>query len=231
MLEIISSIVLLAFVDSINPCALAVLTILLLSILTYNPKNKRKVLLAGLLFSLAVYITYFFYGYLIVNFFKLLYPIEFIKKYLYKALAIFAIILGILNIKEYFYYKPGEFLTEMPLKWRPKVKEILSKVTSPSGAFFVGIFVTIFLLPCTMGPYFIAGGILAKLESILYILLLLFYNLIFIFPMLLITSLVYLGYTVVERVSEWREENIRKLHAISGSIILVLGILLLLEIL
>ena len=43
----IAKIISLAIVDSINPCALAVLTLMLIAILTYNPKDKRNVLLIG----------------------------------------------------------------------------------------------------------------------------------------------------------------------------------------
>jgi len=60
----------LALADSVNPCALAVLTTILISILIKNPEKKEKVLYAGLAFSLAVYIGYMFYGLIIVQFFK-----------------------------------------------------------------------------------------------------------------------------------------------------------------
>ena len=116
----------------------------------------------------------------------------------------------------------------MPLSWRPKVKRIIAGVTSPLGAFFVGTFVTVFLLPCTIGPYVIAGGILSVLELIKTIPWLLLYNAIFVLPMLAITLLVYLGIAKVEDVAGWKEKNIRKLHAIAGAIMLSLGIAMLL---
>ncbi|GAG48195.1 unnamed protein product, partial [marine sediment metagenome] len=37
----------LAAIDAVNPCALAVLTLMLIAILTYNPKKKINILLAG----------------------------------------------------------------------------------------------------------------------------------------------------------------------------------------
>ena len=43
-------ITLLALADSVNPCAIAVLTMVLISILIANPKSKNKVLFAGLAF-------------------------------------------------------------------------------------------------------------------------------------------------------------------------------------
>jgi cytochrome c biogenesis protein CcdA len=47
-----------ALADSINPCAFAVMLLLLTTILS-KTQDKKKALLAGLLFALAVFITYF----------------------------------------------------------------------------------------------------------------------------------------------------------------------------
>jgi len=214
----------LAAVDAINPCALAVLTLMLIAILTYNPKKKRNVLLAGFAFTASVFVMYLFYGVIIVKFFQVVQTLTSVRLWLYKILGVGAIILGILNIKDFIKYKPGGFGTEMPLSLRPKVKKIISKVTSPKGAFGVGIFVTIFLLPCTIGPYVIAGGILSVFELINILPLLFLYNIIFVMPMVAITLIIYAGFAKVENVSEWKEKNIKKLHLVAGIIMLALGI-------
>jgi len=214
----------LAAVDAINPCAIAVLTLMLIAILTYNPKKKRNVLLAGLAFTTSVFIMYLFYGLVIIRFFQLVQALTSIRLWLYTILGVAAVILGILNIKDFFRYKPGGVCTEMPLKIRPTVQKIISGITSPKGAFAVGIFVTIFLLPCTIGPYVIAGGILSALELFATIPWLLFYNFIFVLPMLVITAGVYKGFAKVEDVSGWKEKNIRHLHLIAGIIMMGLGI-------
>ncbi len=220
----ISKILALAAADAVNPCALAVLALMLIAILTYNPTKKRNVLLAGLAFSISVFVMYLFYGLIIIRFFQVVQTLGAVRLILYKVLGFVAILFGILNIKDYFKYKPGGFGTEMPLSMRPHVKKLISKVTSPKGAFLVGIFVTLFLLPCTIGPYIIAGGILSALELVKTIPWLLIYNFIFILPMLLITVIVYAGFSKVEDVSGWKDRNIRYLHLIAGIIILALGI-------
>ncbi|HDI03247.1 MAG TPA: hypothetical protein ENF67_01770 [Candidatus Pacearchaeota archaeon] len=220
----LSKIVALAAVDAINPCALAVLTLMLIAILTYNPRNKKNVLLAGLAFTCSVFVIYFIYGLIIIKFFQLIQVLTAIRLTLYKVLGALAIILGLLNIKDFFKYKPGGFAREMPLGWRPKVKKIISGITSPKGAFAVGAFVTIFLLPCTIGPYIIAGGILSFLKLIKTLPLLLLYNLIFVLPMLAITIAIYAGIAKVEDVSGWKERNIRKLHLVAGAIMFGLGL-------
>ena len=220
-------IVSLAAVDAVNPCALAVLTLMLIAILTYNPKKKRNVLLAGLAFSISVFVMYLFYGLVIIRFFQLIQTLTTIRLWLYKILGLLAVILGLLNLRDFFHYKPGRLGTEMPMMLRPKVKKIISRVTSPRGAFVVGLFVTVFLLPCTIGPYVIAGGILSALELVKTIPWLLIYNSIFILPMLAITLIVYAGVKRVEDISGWKEKNIRHLHLVAGLIIICLGVAML----
>ena len=214
----------LAAVDAINPCALAVLALMLIAILTYNPKKKRNILLAGLAFTCSVFIMYLFYGLVIIKSFQLIQALTNIRILLYKILGFVAIILGVFNIKDAIQYKAGSFLTEMPVSIRPRVKKIISGITSPKGAFVTGLFVTIFLLPCTIGPYVIAGGILSALELIKTIPFLLLYNFIFVLPMILITLIVYVGFAKIEDVNGWKDKNIRYLHLITGLIMFALGL-------
>jgi cytochrome c biogenesis protein CcdA len=51
-----------AALDAINPCALAVMAIVLSSLLIQNPGKRKKVLYGGLAFTSAVFILYFLYG-------------------------------------------------------------------------------------------------------------------------------------------------------------------------
>ena len=218
-------ITLLALADSVNPCEIAILAMVLISILIANPKNKKKVLFSGLAFSLAVYIGYLAYGIIIIQFFKIF--AEFLRQnsyYIYKGLAILAMLIGALNIKDFFFYKAGGFATEMPIFMRPKAKKIISNITSPWGAFTIGFIVTIFLLPCTIGPYIVASGLLSELGILNALPWLLYYNFIFLLPMLIITFVVYFGLARVQDVSGWKERNIRKLHLIAGILLLAVGL-------
>ena len=218
----------LALADSVNPCAIAVLTMVLISILIENPKKRKNVLFAGLAFVLSIFIGYMVYGTIIIQFFTIF--ASFLREnsiIVYKGLAILAMIIGGLQIKDYFYYKKGSFATEMPLFMRPKVKKIIKNITSPRGAFVIGFVVTLFLLPCTMGPYIIASGLLAELGLLGAIPWLMYYNFIFILPMLIIVLLVYFGFSKIDEVSGWKERNIKKLHLIAGILLFLVGIALL----
>jgi len=163
---------------------------------------------------------------LIIKFFQIIQALSGVKFWLYKTLGVLAVLLGLLNLKDAFRYRPGGIGTEMPLFLRPKAKKFLSKVTSPSGAFITGALVTVFLLPCTIGPYFIAGGILSALEILKTLPWLLFYNFIFVLPMIGIVAIIYGSFSRVEDVSKWKEKNIGQIHLVEGLIMLVMGICL-----
>ena len=82
-------------------------------------------------------------------------------------------------------------------------------------------------MPCTIGPYIIASGLLSELGFLAALPWLLYYNIIFILPMIIITLIVFFGLTRVEDVSAWKEKNIRKLHLIAGILLVLVGVALL----
>jgi len=215
----------LALADAVNPCAIAVLTMVLMAILIQNPDKRKKVLYGGIAFVSAVYIGYLFYGLIIIQFFTSF--AEFMRlnsNYIYNGLAILAMLIGALNIKDYFMYKPGGLVTEMPIWMRPRAKRLINKITSPNGAFTIGFLVTLFLLPCTIGPYIVASGLLSQLGIFRAFPWLLYYNLVFVLPMLIIVGIIYFGFKQVDEVSGWKERNIRRLHLIAGILLFLVGV-------
>jgi cytochrome c biogenesis protein CcdA len=220
-------IVLLALGSSLSPCIYLVLLLILIAILTANPNKKSKVLLAGLAFALAVFLTYFVVGVLVVFFFQAIKAITTIQPILHIVFAVVVILLGLLNLRDFLSYVPGRFATEMPIMFRPKVKKLIEKVTSPRGAFVIGIFTTVFLLPCTIGLYLIAGGILSSLQFVNTLPWLGLYNLVFALPIVVVTLIIYFGLSSVENVAGWRDKNVKYIHLAAGIIMLLLGIAML----
>ncbi len=209
-----------ALTDAINPCAFAVLIILISTILING--NKKKALKAGLLFSLSIFISYFLMG---LGVYSL--STSFAgAKFFTKTIAVLAILIGLFNLKDYFWY--GKFfIMEVPLSWRPKLKKTIQSVTGPIGAFIIGFLVSLFLLPCTSGPYIVIIGMLSK--KALYskaVALLLFYNFIFILPMILISVASYFGLNI-EKAEKLRQKKLKLLHLIAGLIMLIMGLYLL----
>lgn len=209
-----------ALVDAINPCEFAVLILLLTTILATG--DRKKSLQAGLAFSTSMFISYYLMGlglYGVVATTGL--SITFMK-----IIGTLAIIVGLFNLKDYFWYGKG-FVMEVPMSWRPRMKKIIGSVTSPVGAFFTGFLVSLFLLPCTSGPYIVVMGMLgstATFHTALWMLLL--YNLIFISPMILITLGVYKGLDP-KKLEKVRAGKIKLLHLVAGLIMLGMGIVIL----
>ena len=217
----LSAVVAGAAVDAINPCAFAVLILLISAILASGA--RRRALYAGLAFTLSIFISYYLMGlglYSAVQAARLTHA-------LYVVIAALAIGIGLFNLKDYFWYGKW-FAMEVPQRWRPAMKKLLQGVTSVPGAFFVGFAVSLFLLPCTSGPYIVVLGLLAKTstqsQAALWLLL---YNAIFVLPMILITGAVYLGWTTADKLEQWRTRSLRTLHLVAGIVLLLLGLAML----
>ena len=214
----ISAVLSAAIIDAINPCAFAVLIILLTTIL--GVKNRKRALLSGLAFSASIYISYFLMG---LGLYSAIQAADFARSF-YITVSILAIIIGLLNLKDYFWYGKW-FVMEVPLAWRPRMKSLIRGITSPIGAFMIGFLISLFLLPCTSGPYIVILGLLSSTTEFGYALsLLALYNFVFILPMLIITLSIFFGFTTADKAEEWRKKRIKVLHLVAGIIILLLGI-------
>ena len=210
-----------ALVDAINPCAFAVLIILMTAILAAG--NRKRALYAGLAFAASIYISYLLMG---IGLYHAISSAG-ISSLFMKIIGGLALLLGLLNVKDYFWYGKG-ILMEVPRAWRPKMKSLIRSITSPFGAFVIGFLISLFLLPCTSGPYIVILGMLAeKSTQGQAFWLLVFYNAIFVLPMLIITAAVYLGFSP-EKAEALRQQKLRVLHLIAGLILIAMGIVILL---
>ncbi|MFH0852296.1 MAG: hypothetical protein V1845_01690 [bacterium] len=213
-----------AAVDAINPCEFAILILLMASMLI-EQENRKRALLTGFSFIAAVFISYFLMGIGLLEFIRV-YTLSFSGTF-YTTMGIVAIIFGLLNVKDYFWYGGGGFLMEVPQRWRPKMKELVRGIASPWGGFTVGLLISVFLLPCTSGPYVIILGMLAaKTTFFVAFLYLILYNLIFILPMAAIVLAMYWGLSP-EKAENWRKNKLRLLHLIAGIILIALGVVIL----
>mgnify|MGYP001559096062 CR=1 FL=1 len=214
-----------ALADSINPCVFGVL-IFLLAYMTKVFKNRNRMLLAGLIYITSVYITYFLMG---VGIFTLAYTAGLAKPFYWFAASL-AIIAGLLEVKDYFWYGKGFSLQIIPgaagrIKKYSAVMarmEIKHPVISLAVAAFLGIFVVFVELPCTGAPYLAILGMLSRGQYAAGIPSLLLYNLVFILPLFIIIGLVYTGYTS-KKLEKWRKENRGLMRLIIGLFLLALG--------
>src|SRR3989338_7066193 len=214
-----------ALADSINPCVFGVL-IFLMAYMTRVFKNKTRMLLAGLVYVAAVYITYFLIG---LGIFSLALTAGWAKPF-YRFAASIAIIAGLFEIKDYFWYGKGFSLQMIPgasqrIKHYSKAMEKLETrhpVLRLGVAALLGVFVVFVELPCTGAPYLAILGMLSTGDFASGVPLLLLYNLIFILPLFVIIGLVYAG-SASATLKKWKEENKGVMRLAIGLFLLALG--------
>ena len=210
-----------ALSDSINPCAFAVMLLLLTAILSKS-KDKKKALMSGLAFSLAVFITYFL---LWIWIFKLLWTMKSLTV-LKRIVWIIWILVWLANIKDYFRYWKW-FIMEVPLAWRPAMQKIVKKVTSPIWAFLIWIVISLFLLPCSSGPYLTILWFLSAENQAMttrWYIYLTIYNIIFVLPMIAIAVIVWFGFASAEKIWAFKNKNTKLIHLIVWLLMLGLGL-------
>ncbi len=210
-----------AAIDSINPCAIGVL-ILLISTLVVA-KKKSKMLKIGLLYIGAVYITYFLFGLGLIAFLSVI-PLK-VAEYISIAVGSLVVFAGIVEIKDYFWYGEGFSLAINP-KYAKKIKEKMQNL-SVWTAILLGVFVAAVELPCTGGPYLAITLLLSQNFNLGALLLLVIYNIIFVLPLLVILLMVLFG-AKLQNIQRWKQGNKTYMRLITGIILILLGWLLIL---
>jgi len=210
-----------ALIDSVNPCAIGVLVLLITTLLALS-HNRKRMLEVGMIYIIAVYVTYLAAGV------GLLYVIQ--KLNIAEPLSIIVggliIVLGLLEIKDFWWYGKGLTLS-IPARRAEQIKHYMKHVTVPSSI-ILGMFVAAVELPCTGGPYLAITAFLAKIGFNLQVLgLLLFYNAIFVLPLVVILLLVFFGVNV-KSVQKWKQKQKRWMRLFMGILMIALGILLIL---
>lgn len=138
-----------AAIDSINPCAIGVL-ILMISVVLGGNKGTKRLLTVGLAYIGAIFLTYLVAGLGLVYFFTKV-PIV-IAEYLSMLVAALIVVAAVIEIKEYFWYGKG-FSLQIPTKFAKKIHEWSMSKTSVLGVMALGAFVAAVELPCTGAPY------------------------------------------------------------------------------
>lgn len=214
-----------AIVDSVNPCTIAVMVLLIGAVMM--SKGKQSALVSGLVFTFVIFLMYMLYGFGIM---KAITAFE-LTNIFYLVVTIGALALSIMEFNAYFNYKPGFMAVEMPMWLRPHAKRATSGATSPIGVAVAAVLCSLFLLPCSSGPYLLVLGMLAKAATLQTIGYLVLYNLFFVLPMAIITIAIHIGKTSVEQVGQMKEKYIRQIHLFSGVVLFLLFLLMLGQIL
>lgn len=219
--------IILAGLDGFNPCAFFVL-FTLLSILLYASSRKRMFLIGGTFVFFSGFVYFLFMSawlniFLLIGEFKIITVIA----------GITALIIAGINIKDFFFFKKGVSLV-IPEKVKPKLFERmrnLLKATSIQsmmiGTIVLAIAANTYELLCTIGFPMIFTKVLTShgLPTLKYYLYLIFYNVIYVIPLLFIVLMfsITLG---AKKLTEWQGQVLK---LISGLMMLGLGLVILIS--
>jgi len=212
----LGSVLIAALIDSVNPCAFGVLIFLMASLLGMG--SARRALRAGLIYSLVVFVVYFLMGwglYRVISVFSSSSGFY----YFYLGVAGVIFLLGLLQLKDVFWYGKGVTL-RISSKVKPIIERFMAKGNLTS-IIILGVIVSLFELPCT-GEIYIGILTVMSIHKTFGLGYLLIYNLIFILPLLVLTYLIYRG-TSTEKLQNWTVSNRKYMKLISGLLLLGLA--------
>jgi cytochrome c biogenesis protein CcdA len=221
---------LIAIIDGFNPCTMWVLTFLLVLLISVSESRKR-VFTVGFTFVVVVYMFYFFFMAAWLNVFLYLGFLDPVRI----AIGLVALIAGLINCKELFAFRRGITLMIQERHKAPLVSKIEGmKGIIKHGSFpalvaasvVLASFASLVELPCTAGFPIIYTKILSErvfVDSTVYYLYLMLYNLVYVIPLAAIITL--FGYFF--RGKQITKEQMQAIKVFGGLIMIALGIILL----
>ncbi len=222
------STLIIGFVDGFNPCSLWIISVLLA--LTLTSGSRTKVITVGLTYLIVTTIVYSLF---ILGVFTLFSYIGYLK-WIQVIVALVAIAFGVVNMKDYFWYKEGVSFT-ISDKHKPKLyQNMRDTVVTPRSLFglisttaVMAAGVSLIEFSCTAGfPVIWSNIMIANKVSTLYFALLLgLYMLIY----LLDEIGVVVAASITMKATRVEEKHGRLLKLISGTIMLALGIVMLID--
>lgn len=210
-----------AIIDSINPCAFSIL-LLTIAFLFSIGQLRSRILKIGGVYIFGLFLVYVLIGLGILQALHIFDTPHFMAR----VGAILLIALGSINLI-------GELFPSFPVKLRIPHKAhhamaVLAEKASLPTAFVLGALVGLCEFPCTGGPYLAILGLLH--DNVTYttgFAYLLFYNLLFILPLVLILFLAS-NRGLLDRVQAWQKKERTAMRFGGGIAMIALGVLLLL---
>ncbi len=209
-------------VDGLNPCAVGMIILLLGYLIVFAGKPDR-VFRTGLVYIIAVYLTYLAVG---LFFYKSVQVLHFssLRDYFNLGLGLVLLGAGIINVKDYFHLDKKGFHLQIPEASRPFLLKWVEKVSLFSAA-ILGVLVTLFEAPCSLPIYVGTANILSNANLPIFWVFgyFIYYNFLFILPLIIIWLLIWRGGDIAG-FKEW-EHRARKWMKLSiGSLLIVIAI-------
>lgn len=219
--------VILAGIDAFNPCAFFIL-LFLLSLLVHAKSRKRMIIVGGV-FVLFSGLMYFLFMSAWLNVFLIMGNIDLITS----IAGLVAVVIASINIKDYFWFKRGVSLS-IPESVKPglyrRTRRLIVAGSLPTmiiATMGLAVFANLYEFLCTAGFPMVYTRILtmSELTEFSYYLYLVFYNVIYIIPLLVIVVV----FSMTLGMKKLQEKQGQQLKLLSGCMMLVLGLVLVLS--
>jgi len=212
-----------ALTNGLNPCGIGMMITFLGYLIVFGGRSKEKnyILKIGLVYIFAVFLTYLltgllFYG--VAYYFQHWWLARVFKYFIGGALMV----AGIIQLKD-------AFCSETPIhlqmsSWGfEKLTNLMSKA-SVGVAALIGFLTTIFSTPCMLPLYIGTTAVIARsgLPMAKVLGFFLYYNLIFILPLIIILMIMAGGKQIV-MMKEWQHKNTKWMRLILGIALVATG--------
>jgi cytochrome c biogenesis protein CcdA len=221
-------------VDGINPCAIATM-IFLISFLAVQKRKRSEVLLVGLTFTSAVFVTYLLLGIGAFKALALLAAYHWIATAVRWLAVVFAGVIAIICFRDAIVYAVTGKAKDIKIQLSPAMKSRIHKTISGNlsgSSLFIGTAVTGFLVTlleavCTGQVYLPTIILMTRAEGLRLTgwLYLVFYNFLFVLPLLVIMILAYYGLRWDE-LSRATQKHLPLLKVIMGIVLAGLAVFL-----
>ena len=203
-------------IDGLNPCAFATI-VFLISLLLAGGRRKGGILLVGLGFCTAVYLTYFLIGLGLFQVFRMSIARFWLNNILHWLLSLILLIFALLSFRDAWVFRLTGRANDVILKLPGWINRLIHRVIRLNlswkyyfaGSFFLGLIVTVLESVCTGQLYVPTLAFLArlagfKLQALAYLAL---YNVMFILPLVAVFILAYCGTSHLAFLA-WSRKNV-----------------------
>jgi cytochrome c biogenesis protein CcdA len=218
-------------VDGVNPCAIATM-IFLISFLAVQKRKRSEILLVGMTFTAAVFVTYLLLGLGAFKAFSLLNAYHWIAAAVRWLAVAFAGVVAVICFRDAIVYKITGKAKDIALQLSPALKLRIHKTISGNlsasslftGTVATGFLVTLLEAVCTGQVYLPTIILMTRAEGLRLTgwLYLIFYNFLFVLPLLIIMIFAYYGLRWDE-LSRAAQKHLPLLKIVMGTVLLGLA--------
>lgn len=219
--ELLPAVLVTGLIDSVNPCAFAVILLLIAFLFTLR-QSRGRILKLGLVYIAMIFIVYFGIGLGLFRAVRLSSDPHFVAR-----LGSWILIgLGVINLLEFFFPK-FPIKLHMPSLAGERTQQLIQRASLPA-TMAAGFLVGLCTFPCSGGIYVSIITLLNAKTTYSWGLIYLFlYNLVFVLPLVVI--LFGLGNRMIaKRWASWEREHSLKIRLWYGLVMVVMGAAMLL---